>query len=212
MSTSGKPISEPKLTILSKTESTNSDYNGDCDVGIVVLTKSNVEEIIRVREIVRSLAKRPDFFQLELWNSLGHLGKADFYDAENMAVAEYASAKATLVHGEAELVVRAERTNVSTLLCDPRQVAWECGVKHADVYVRTDYVSYDALEAWLKSHTKRRPKGTTEVPLCPEDGHLLERTQESQTDFTRGMCPACEATFSVSTVKGRLVLKPVEAN
>ena len=177
----GIPITGAPMKILLETQSTDPDYNADCDYAVVNITPPLVRQIRSRFGLARKAGRQDDdLYELSFWG-----GTAEFYDAGLLDTCQKAVAAAAggsnadravgdwLADldrkGHAVLPERldltahtAQRTECDQFVirCSPSsqnavlEVAWTAIPKHSDVTVTTRELPLAALEAYIQAETR----------------------------------------------------------
>jgi hypothetical protein len=166
------------MKIVLQTDSTNPEYNADCDCAVVEVTPSLVQ-LIRRRAALAKQARRQDrdLWELYFW---GHT--AEFFDYSLVSACEAAFGDSkeakdwsdgferdghAVLPPTADLAaVEPHRTECDQMIvrCVPGsrrtdiEVAWLTIPKHTDIYITTRDVTLATLETLVAQQTLAKPR------------------------------------------------------
>lgn len=166
------------MKIVLQTDSTNSEYNADCDCAVVDVTPSLAKQIRR-RAALAKQARRQD---RDLWELFFWGCTAEFFDYALISACEAAfqngeEAKAwsdgferdgrAVLPPHADITaLEPQRTECDQMIirCVPSshrtdiEIAWLAIPKHSDVYITTRDVSLASLEALVPSRAPSKSR------------------------------------------------------
>lgn len=166
------------MKIVLQADSTNSEYNADCDCAVVELTPSLVK-LIRRRAALAKRARRQDrdLWELYFWGCT-----AEFFDYALITACEAAfqdgeeakawsdgferDGRAVLPLGADVSALEPQRTECDQMIlrCVPGsrhtdiEVAWLAIPKHCDIYITTRDVSLAILETFVAQQPPRKAR------------------------------------------------------
>jgi hypothetical protein len=168
-------VNVSRISTATKTDSTNPEFNGDCDYAVVRLTPELADRVRRRVELARQAGWQDDSLcELYFWDGTAEFHDGGLVDACQDAVAAGRGAEGdeaarqwvaglerdghALLPPAVDLATfRARRTECdqmvvrcSPLFRDPRyEIAWTSSPKHTDVYVTTRDLPLAKLEGYV---------------------------------------------------------------
>jgi hypothetical protein len=169
---SENPVQSPAIILV--TDSTNPEFNGDCDYAVVCLTPEVVDQVRRRVELARQAGKQDDSLcELYFWDGTAEFYDSDLVDACQAAFADEKAAQEWLDGLEQEghallpadtdlAALQSQRTECDQMVvrCSPLsrdphyEIAWTASPKHTDVYVTTRDLPLAKLEGYVHGEAK----------------------------------------------------------
>lgn len=180
------------MHLIFDTNSTNSDYNGDCDCALVELTPALAEQIRSRVALARQAGQQDnDLYELYFWGSTAEFYDSKLMDACEEAIASRGSEEAAskwlsdfedagyaVVPAAVDLAAHeSQRIECSQVIirCSPSshrpefEVCWTASPKHSDVYVTTRDLPLKGMEELLAAEHRpdSSPSNAPAGRTCP---------------------------------------------
>ena len=165
---------QPTIYLVVDTSSSDENYNGDCDFGLIPLTRLYVNELLQYHNLV-SFLHRADrhIYNLESWNAAPLYFRdndrfGSLKDVDGQPVGDIPRGEPIILNHDPEIADDDfQRVECQTVQVSHEEVWWAGYVKHTNIRIETAHISYKVLERVqrrLPPHEERpRKQGLSRV-------------------------------------------------
>ena len=144
-------MTAPSRVLLLRTVSSDSDFNGDLDLGVVEVTSALAHIILERHRQVSALAEHDHQFHSACWFDCSCVfGSADREGLENLDEDGW-----RLVDTVDGLGIEEQRTEADVMHIDEKNAWWSCTPRHCDITVETMPVPISVFAAVVAQLAQR---------------------------------------------------------